>query len=838
MSNFALSQVGTKEAEISVSISYRIIELFSAGLYTSPNKALEELVANSYDAMANNVHLILPTNMEEQNAVIWVIDDGIGMSTDGFSDLWRIASSKKRQPGKESKERPPIGKFGIGKLATYVLANELTYICKYQGAYRAVTMDYSSIDPSGEIETKVEKLPVRILSEAEAMSLLDEVRHRNDDGTSAISLFGTDSPASWTVVAMANLKGLSDKLSLGRLRWILSTALPLSPQFNLFLNGSKISSSREKLQPLQSWQIGNQDKVAERQALEVVTNPIGVTIDGIEGVVHGSAAIFADSFSGDKADKMGRSHGIFVIVRGRLVNIDDALFGVEPLSHGAFNRFRMEIHADGLDTLLRSTREAVLESEGVKRLQKYISAKFYEARQWYDTWLARTQYEALMSTRINATSQSLSRTPLMRAIMGVLDGSLDELALTRVPRNLDELAKKDLIARLENDLISQEGLIKEVKFEPLGMNVGLAIFDVMSGCVRVNLLHPFYANYIEHYQNSEPFELLAVAEVLTEAYLIEEGIKPDTIRIILNRRDRFLRELVHSRQMAAPAVASYLHSMVADATGLEKALAAGLTSLGFEVSPIGGNNEPDGTAYARMGVRNSDSGERADYLITYDTKSTGAERIKAHTVGSGTIFRHREKYKAQYSLVVAKDFAGGDEGAATIEAKQQQITLMTIEDFARLVLVAATRQLGFTKLRGLFENCRASSDARLWIDKVLEEEVPAGPLPEILDAVWELQRSSPDPVKFAAVGVQLNSRPNTEYKYREKEIMEWLTSLRRLAGGYVSIHNDVVTLEVAPERILQEVRKTSKQLPEQFRLQSMVQALIQASNAGIENGGQ
>jgi len=836
MSNFQLSNAGTKETDISVSISYRIIELFSAGLYTSPNKALEELVANSYDAMATNVHLILPANMGEQDAVIWVIDDGVGMDTSGFSDLWRIASSTKRQPGKESKERPPIGKFGIGKLATYVLANELTYICKYQGLYRAVTMDYSSIDPSGEIETKTEKLPVRILSEAEAMALLDNVRHRDDEGTKAIPLFGEGAPDAWTAVAMANLKGLADKLSLGRLRWILSTALPLSPQFKLFLNGNKINSSREKLQPLQIWRIGDQDKVAERQGLQITDDPIGVTIDGIDGVVYGSTSIFADSFSGDKAEKMGRSHGIFVIVRERLVNIDDALFGVEPLSHGAFNRFRMEIHADGLDALLRSTREAVLESEGVKRLQKYISAKFYEARQWYDNWLAKTQYEALLSTRINATSQSLSRTPLLRAIVGVLDGSFEELTLINVPRNLDIAAKKELVVRLEADIDSKEGLIKEVKFEPLGMNVGLAVFDVMSGCVRVNLLHPFYANYIEHYQNSEPFELLAVAEVLTEAYFLEEGIKPDTIRIILQRRDRFLRELVYSRQMAAPAVANYLHSMVSDPTGLEKALAAGLTSLGFEVSPIGGNNEPDGTAYARMGVRDSESGERADYLITYDTKSTGAERIKAHTIGSGTIFRHREKYKAQYSLVVARDFAGGDDGAATIEARQQQITLITIEDFARLILVAATRQLGFTRLRGLFETCRASSDAKSWIDKVLEEEVPAGPLPEILDAVWELQRSSPDPVKFAAVGVQLNLRPGIVRKYREREIHEWLTSLRRLAGGYVTIHEDVISLEAAPERILQEVRITSKQLPEQFRLQSMVQALVQASNALADTG--
>ena len=46
---------GKKIDDIHVTLSYRIIELFSAGLYSSPNKAFEELVCNSYDAHASKV---------------------------------------------------------------------------------------------------------------------------------------------------------------------------------------------------------------------------------------------------------------------------------------------------------------------------------------------------------------------------------------------------------------------------------------------------------------------------------------------------------------------------------------------------------------------------------------------------------------------------------------------------------------------------------------------------------------------------------------------------------------------------------------------------------------
>jgi hypothetical protein len=444
------------------------------------------------------------------------------------------------------------------------------------------------------------------------------------------------------------------------------------------------------------------------------------------------------------------------MVRGRLVNIDDALFGLPQLSHGPFSHFRLEVHADGLDEVLRSTRETVLESEGVLRLREYIQNKFNEARAWYDQWLAQKDYEARISTRVGATPQSLSRRPLLNAIRGVLDGSLPAMVLTRVPGDLDADGKSALLERLEADLNSEAGLIKDVRFEPLGMELGLAVFDARDGVVLVNLLHPFYANYAEHYANPEPFELIAVAEVLTEAYLLEEQLSPDAVRSILKRRDRFLRELVYSRQLAAPLVAELLQDSMSSSVGLEKAVAAALSSVGFEVSPIGGKGEPDGIALARLGVRDTASGARSDYKITYDAKSTGKDRVQAHTVGAAGIARHRRKYDAQYSLVVAPGFAASaaESSAIVNEARAEEITLVTVRDLVRLVLVAATRQLGFTRLREFFETCRAPGESAAWIDNVLGETVPEGPLPEILEAIWELQAESPDPVKFAAVRMQ------------------------------------------------------------------------------------
>src|SRR6266852_6444252 len=125
--------IGTHADNIDVRLSYEIVELFSEGLYQSPNKAIEELVANSFDAGAQRVLVLLSPNLQNQAATIAIIDDGEGMDAAGLKDHWLIGISNKRKLTKLPLRRQQIGKFGIGKLATYVLANRLTHLSKLNG---------------------------------------------------------------------------------------------------------------------------------------------------------------------------------------------------------------------------------------------------------------------------------------------------------------------------------------------------------------------------------------------------------------------------------------------------------------------------------------------------------------------------------------------------------------------------------------------------------------------------------------------------------------------------------------------------------------------------------
>src|SRR5450755_418807 len=91
--------IGKETDKIDVRLSYRIVELFSEGLYASPNKAVEELVANSFDAGALSVQVILSSNLHDQDASIVVIDNGVGMGVDGLKQHWLIGISNKKTLG-------------------------------------------------------------------------------------------------------------------------------------------------------------------------------------------------------------------------------------------------------------------------------------------------------------------------------------------------------------------------------------------------------------------------------------------------------------------------------------------------------------------------------------------------------------------------------------------------------------------------------------------------------------------------------------------------------------------------------------------------------------------
>src|SRR5689334_12916089 len=120
----ALEASGAVQETVRVEVSYEVVNLLSAQLYSSPLKAIEELVVNSWDADATECRLCVPPPDEmSSESILAVFDNGHGMTVDEMRDLWHVGVSHKRDDAwRKRASRMQIGKFGIGKLATYVLA--------------------------------------------------------------------------------------------------------------------------------------------------------------------------------------------------------------------------------------------------------------------------------------------------------------------------------------------------------------------------------------------------------------------------------------------------------------------------------------------------------------------------------------------------------------------------------------------------------------------------------------------------------------------------------------------------------------------------------------------
>ena len=366
---------------IAVPISYDIIQLFSEGLYQSPHKAVEELVANSFDAGAKQVSVVIPerdaAGLDE--AALWVIDDGCGMDEEGFRQLWRVAESPKYDLY-EQYDRPQIGQFGIGKLAAFVLAWRLTHISKSSdGVFRYTSMNFH--DVTGRRLSNASKEPVTLdlkeISEDKAKIALSEIKKRDPDMWGR--LFGPGAASTWTAAALEEFKDLADKLYEGTLGWVLRTGLPLVSDFEIRLNGKRLESSKASGNVLHTLSVGGeQDEAASALSLSLLDG--GVGIHGINGIIKGQAQIFERVLSTGKSNQYGRSHGFFVRVRGRVINLEDELFGLEAQNHSAWARFSMEIEADGLRDHLLSSREGVRDSDAIKNLREYMRHCFNACR--------------------------------------------------------------------------------------------------------------------------------------------------------------------------------------------------------------------------------------------------------------------------------------------------------------------------------------------------------------------------------------------------------------------------------------------------------------------------
>ena len=87
--------IGRVSAQIPVELSTRFLEHFSEQLYSSPQKAFEELISNGWDAGADCVDVRISADLTDPDATMCVLDNRSSMDEEGLRQLWHIAFSPK-----------------------------------------------------------------------------------------------------------------------------------------------------------------------------------------------------------------------------------------------------------------------------------------------------------------------------------------------------------------------------------------------------------------------------------------------------------------------------------------------------------------------------------------------------------------------------------------------------------------------------------------------------------------------------------------------------------------------------------------------------------------------
>lgn len=869
--------IGTPVSKIPVELSTRFLEHFSEQLYSSPQKAFEELISNSWDAGAEIVDVRISQDLTDPEATMAILDNGSSMDADGLGALWRIAFSPKRtKPFQYG--RHVIGKFGIGKLATYVLASKLTYICKSSdGAIRRVTMDYASIDNQKETQgdTLISELQLEIfeVEEGDVMLALDSIAGGSELKTLISSDFapvsvpeGLDEsvpesefgglPASldkterstWTLVILSDLKPTGRELRLGVLRRMLEAALPFGTEMQIRVNGARLESSKVGAPVSQQWQVGP-DLAIEYIDLEEVNgdysgsdsgeaNDNGIAADSTKnqvqriavtsgedpypyielpevGRVTGTVRLFEDKVSGGKSDERGSSNGFHVNVLGRVVNQGDSSFGEENLSHAAWARFRMAVRADGLNRYLTTNREQFKESKGLRIFRAFLRRVFNKARSAYDS-----DANVEMPDGGDVLVQSLgvlSLNPLRSVVSETLKshppipGLFDESGI------IDREEKR--ISWRENTADNIRNALGQVKYERLEDD-SFVKFRVSDSTVVVNREHPFVVEHSRTKAEKELIRTVALVSLLSDVYALDIGIDPTMLESIREYRDKLMRFRALQRRQSGVHIAQLLLKAQHESDfnkRLEAAVSDALRYIGFDVRDLATSGEPEGiaSAYPAPTFGNPTDADPAPplYSFTFDAKSSKSEVAKTGNLNLDAIVEHRNRYGADFALVVAPGFSVG---AISTRCKDLKITPMTAHDLGRLLEYTATYgAIPVTTLKEVFQYYDPQ-DVSAWVTS-LEETLRNSrklTIDIFLSALEVLKGKVPD--VLSASTVAFTCRENLKVvSVKDIDVIALVRGLEVIVPDLIGITEDKIVVNASAERVAAAVQVQLEKLHEE-----------------------
>lgn len=360
-------------SKFALTISLNVLEHLGINLYSNVPSVLSEIVANAWDADAEEVTV----DWDRSNGRIIIFDDGVGMTADEVNERFLKVGHRRRdlQPGLTPKGRHPMGRKGIGKLSLFSIAGVV------------------------QVETRREGQP-----SAFEMRLEDIRKKVHDAGGT-----GTYEPVELSVDNIDFQHGTRITLSDLRHKQTVATSKAVRTRvarrfsvlggqygFKVTIDGQEVlPADRGYYQQLQYiWTYGDQSdvlslatNVSEHEPRSIPMDVMGLSVSGWLGTVKESRQL-----KDEQGDNLNR---IAIFVRGKMAQ-EDIL--ADFSERGVYASYLIgEIRAEGLDLYdgpgtvedddaATSSRQRLVEDdERYRKLQSFLGAELKHIQsRWAD----------------------------------------------------------------------------------------------------------------------------------------------------------------------------------------------------------------------------------------------------------------------------------------------------------------------------------------------------------------------------------------------------------------------------------------------------------------------
>lgn len=363
----------TGDHRFTMTVELSVLESLGINLYSNAAAVLSELVANAYDADANEVSIAWKQKAER----IIVADDGCGMTAAQLNDRFLTAGYKKRtEEGTESPrfKRPFMGRKGIGKLSVFSIAKTITVYSKTaDGAAEGLQIVADDLEAAIKNRKPYHPDPVDVPAEFDRQGttlVMDDLKTKRADLT-----------------ATALRKRLARRFD------VLDERKDEDGAFRILVNGTRLThADRQELKRLEFiWEFGSQS-LPDKALPKGVTRFIipGADVDKAQGWSvkgwFGTAKKPTDLTDDEEA---GSLKNIIVLARGRPIQegiierLDfSRIFG--NYVTGQIEADFLDLDAEGFDDIATSDRQRLIEDdERVVALQTFLRKAFVSAA---DDW--------------------------------------------------------------------------------------------------------------------------------------------------------------------------------------------------------------------------------------------------------------------------------------------------------------------------------------------------------------------------------------------------------------------------------------------------------------------